>query len=154
LQENNLLEYDKLAEKAQQAKDDFNGISVRIKEIDARLPEISSLQKHIGTYSKTKDIYADYRKSGWSKKYYAANKENIELHKTAKKAFDALGLVKLPTIKMLQSEYATLLAEKKALYSKYKVVREYMQDILTVKQNSEQLLSYSATAKPKESERV
>jgi len=39
LQENNLLEYEKLEEKAQQAKDDFNAISTRIKEIDTRLRE-------------------------------------------------------------------------------------------------------------------
>ena len=55
LQDNNLLEYEKLAEKAQQAKDDFNAISSRIKAIDLRLPEISSLQKSNGKYSKTKD---------------------------------------------------------------------------------------------------
>ena len=35
------------------------------------------------------------------------------LHKTTKKAFDELGLKKLPTIKSLQAEYAVLLAENK-----------------------------------------
>jgi len=154
LQENNLLEYETLSEKVQQAKDDFNVISTRIKAIDTRLPEISSLQKHIGSYSKTKDTYAEYRKSGWSKKFYAEHRENIELHKSAKKVFDALGLAKLPTIKTLQTEYAALLAEKKSLYGKYKETRQYMQEILVVKQNAEQLLGYSATAKPKETERV
>ena len=154
LQENDLLSYEKLSEKAQQAKDDFNAISTRIKEIDARLPDISSLQKTIGTYSKTREVYAAYRKSGWSKKYYSANKENIELHKAAKKAFDELGLAKLPTIKTLQAEYAALLAEKKSLYAKYKGAREYMQDILTVKQNSEQLLSYSETNKTHQNART
>jgi Relaxase/Mobilisation nuclease domain. len=154
LQDNNLLEYEKLIEKAQQAKDDFNVISSRIKAIDSRLPEISSLQKHIGTYSKTKDIYAGYRKSKWSKKYYSEHKEDIELHKAVKKAFDDLGLKKLPTIKALQTEYAMLLSEKKSLYSKYKDARNYMQEILAVKQNSEQLLGYAETVKPKESERI
>ena len=153
LQENNLLEYEKLSEKAQQAKDDFNAISVRIKEIDARLPEISSLQKHIGTYSKTKSVYAAYRESKWSKKYYSEHKETIEGHKAVKKAFDELGLAKLPTIKMLQTEYATLVSEKKSLYGKYKGARQYMQDILTVKQNAANLLNYRDTEKTKETER-
>ena len=154
LQDNDLLEYEKLAEKAQQAKDDFNGISSRIKEIDSRLPEISSLQKNIGTYSKTKDIYAEYSKSKWSKKYYSDNREDIELHKAVKKSFDDLGLEKLPTIKALQTEYATLLSEKKFLYLKYKDARAYMQEILAVKQNSEQLLGYAESAKTKENERI
>lgn len=87
LQDNNLLEYAMLEEKAQQAKDDFNVISVRINEINARLPEIAALQKHIGAYGKTKDIYAAYRKSGWSKKYYAEHKVDIDLHKETKKSF-------------------------------------------------------------------
>ena len=154
LQDNNLLEYEKLAEKAQQAKEDFNAISSRIKAINSRLPEISSLQKNIRTYSKTKDIYAEYRKSKWNKKYYSEHKEDIELHKLVKKAFDDLGFEKLPTIKVLQIEYATLLSEKKSLYSKYKDARNYMQEILTVKQNSEQLLGYAETVKTKESERI
>jgi ribosomal protein RSM22 (predicted rRNA methylase) len=154
LQENNLLEYEKLEEKAQQAKDDFNAISARIKVIDVRLPENASLQKHIGTYSKTKDIYAEYRKSNWNKKFYSENKEKIELHKDAKKFFDLLGLAKLPTIKTLQAEYATLQAEKKSLWAKYKPARDYMQNVLAIKQNAEQLLSYSATDKLKENERT
>ena len=154
LQDNNLLEYELLVNKAKQAKDDFNNISGRIKEIDARLPDITNLQKHIGTYSKTKDIYAAYWKSGWSKKFYAENKANIDLHKATKKAFDDSGVAKLPTIKMLQTEYATLLAEKKTLYSKYKESRQFMQEILTVKQNAEQLLNYSDSAKHVEAIRV
>lgn len=154
LQENNLLEIGVLAEKAQKAKDDYNAISTRIKAIDTRLPEIASLQKHIGTYSKTKDVYAEYRKSKWSKKFYSEHKEKIEEHKEAKKAFDALGLEKLPTIKALQTEYAALLAEKKSLYGKVKESREYMIEILTVKQNAEQLLGYSDSEKTKENERT
>ena len=154
LQENNLLEYADLAEKAQAAKDETNAISTRIKEIDARLPEIVSLQKHIGTYGKTKDIYAEYRKSKWSKKFYAENKEKIEEHKEVKKFFDTFGLEKIPSVKSLQAEYATLQAEKKSLYGKLKKSREYMIEILTVKQNAESLLSYSDTEKTKENERI
>ncbi|MDR1705596.1 MAG: relaxase/mobilization nuclease domain-containing protein [Clostridiales bacterium] len=154
LQENNLLDYDKLAEKAQQAKDGFNAASTRIKAIDVRLPEISSLQKHIGVYGKTKEIYAEYRKSGKSKKFYATHEHDIELNKAAKRAFDALGLEKLPSIKTLQTEYASLLSEKKALYGKYKEARQYMQDILTVQQNARELLGYSETEKPQQTERI
>jgi len=154
LQENNLLDFDILEQKAQQAKDDYNAITTRIKEIDARLPEITALQKNIGTYSKTKDIYAQYKKSGWSKKFYAENRDAIENHKEAKKFFDALGLEKLPTIKMLQTEYAALLAKKKPLYGEQKKAREYMLEILTVKQNAEQLLKHTGEEKTKENERA
>jgi len=154
LQENNLLEYSKLAEKAQQAKNDYHGICSRIKEIDSRLPVITSLQKHIGTYGKTKDIYAEYRKSGWSKKFHLAHEHKIESHKAAKKAFNELGLTKLPTTKTLETEYAMLLAEKKTLWAKHKETRQNMLDILTVKANADELLGHKGDEKAKETERT
>ena len=45
--------------------------------------------------------------------YLADHGGDILLHKAAKKAFDELGVKKLPTVKSLQEEYAKLLAEKK-----------------------------------------
>ena len=44
---------------------------------------------------------------------------DILIHKAAKKAFDAFGLKKLPTVRSLNEEFARLLAEKKAAYAEY-----------------------------------
>lgn len=136
------------------SKDDFNNISTRVHGIDARLKEIAALQKHIGIYSKTRDVYAAYRKAGYSKKYLAEHGDDIAAHKAAKKYFDELGLQKFPTINTLKTEYAALSAEKKKLYADYHPARKYMQDILTAKQNAENLLNYRETTKTKENERV
>jgi len=38
------------------------------------------------------------------------------LHESAKRAFNDLGTKKLPTVKILQAEYADLLAKKKTAY--------------------------------------
>ena len=48
------------------------------------------------------------------------------MHKVAKKAFDELGLKKLPTIKSLRTEYAGLLATKKTAYPEYQTARKEM----------------------------
>lgn len=141
LQDNDLTDVDKLNEQAQLAKDDFNDIKNRIKSIDLRLTEISTLQKHIGTYIKTKDAYAQYKKLGFNKSFYTKNQTAIENHKEAKQFFDAQGMSKLPTIKTLKEEFATLSTEKKKLYSKYNDARKFMQDILKAKQNVEQILN-------------
>jgi len=153
LQENNLDDIDKLNEKAQQAKDDFNAISIRIQSINARLNEISALQRHIGAYSKTREVYAAYRKAGYSKKYLTEHGDDISTHKAAKKYFDSLGLEKLPTINTLKTEYAALTAERKKLYAEYQPMRKHMQDILSARQNVQQLLNYREPAKEKETER-
>ena len=154
MQENGLDDIEKLRNKAQQAKDDFNGINTRIQDIDVRLKDITALQKHIGAYSKTRDVYAAYRKVGYSKKFLAEHETEIAANKAAKKYFDELGLQKLPTIKTLQTEYATLGAEKKKLYAGYHQAKKYMQDILSARQNAESLLSYREAAHTKENERT
>ena len=153
LQENGLDDIEKLRAAAQKAKDDFNGINIRIHEIDKRLVDISALQKQIGIYSKTREVYAAYRKAGYSKKYLAEHGEDIADHKAAKKYFDSLGLEKLPTINTLRTEYAALTAEKKKLYAGYHPARKHMQDVLNAKQNAEALLNYHEQAKEKETER-
>ena len=42
---------------------------------------------------------------------------------------------KLPTIKVLNMEYAALMAEKKAAYAEYQKAREDMKELLTAKAN-------------------
>ena len=154
LQENDIAEMEKLREKVQSAKNDFNNINTRIQTIDIRLKSISTLQKYIGTYSKTREVFIAYRKSGYSKKYFTEHEQDISAHKESKKYFDEQKLEKLPTIKTLQTEYATLSAEKKKLYVEYHKTRKFMQEILTARQNVEQLLNYRDDGKDKESERT
>jgi len=153
LQENNLDDIDKLNEKAQQAKDSFNGINIRIQNIDSRLKDISTLQKHIGAYSKTREVYIAYRKSGYSKKYLAEHEDDLAAHRAAKKYFGSLGLDKLPTISRLKAEYGALTAEKKKLYADYHPARKHMQDILSAQQNVQRLLKYESAVKKDENER-
>ena len=65
-------------------------------------------------YAKTRDVYVGYRNSGYSKKYLTGHEDDI-IHRAAKKAFDELGMKKLPTVKRLNTEYAELLARKKSV---------------------------------------
>ncbi len=77
------------------------------------MKEIGNLKTHIISYSKTRDIYTAYRKSGYSKKYYEKHTADLILHKAAKAAFDELDTKKIPTVKALQKEYTELISEKK-----------------------------------------
>ena len=51
-----------------------------------------------------------------------------------------LGDKKKPTIKALNTEYAELLAEKKAAYADYRKAREEMRELLTAKANIDRIL--------------
>ena len=145
LREHGLMDYDVLKQKAADATGRYNRLSDEIKSAEKRMAEIAVLKTHIINYSKTRDVYAAYRKSGYSKKYLAEHESEILLHKAAKKAFDESGMTKLPTVKSLQAEYADLLAKKKAAYSEYRTAREEMKELLLHKSNIDRMLEKEET---------
>jgi len=140
LQERGLDDYGKLVEATRSATQMFNTMSGRVNEIKARQKDIAELQKHIGAYRKTRDVYARYRQAKNKRKFYAENESAIVRHKAAKEYFNELNLKKLPAMKSLQQEYAILEAEKRKLYSGYKSAREEMIALLTAKQTADTLL--------------
>ena len=108
------------------------------------MAEIAVLKTHIINYARTRDIYAAYRKAGYSKKYYDAHESDILIHEAAKKAFDDLALKKLPTVKSLQAEYSDLLVQKKLDYAALAKARDEAKRLQIYKANTELLLRTDA----------
>lgn len=139
--ENNLLSYEALLEKAAEASARFHALSAQIKAAEKRMAEIAVLRTHIINYSKTRDVYVAYRKAGYSKKFYEEHTADLLLHKAAKQAFDELDEKKLPTVKMLNMEYAELLSAKKKAFSEYTNARNEMREMSIVKTNVERIIN-------------
>lgn len=123
LQENNLLDYEVMQNVCVAASEKYNATAAKTKANSERMKEISELQKHIGAYHKSRDIYAEYceyRKLLAKKQaiFYEQHRIQIVLCEAAKKYFNGQGLEKLLGIKMLKQEYAELQAENKKLYPK------------------------------------
>ena len=93
------------------------------------------MKKHIINYSKTRSVYEDYRKAGYSKKFLEDHREEITIHKAAKAAFDELGVKKLPRIKDLSVEYAQVLENKKAAYAEYRLLKNEVQELVIAQRN-------------------
>ena len=108
-----------------------------IKAKEVRMAELLALKKHIFNYHDTREIYIQYRKSDYSKAFFEKHREQITLHKAAKKAFDESGLEKLPTTKKLNKEYYELMNEKKQIYSEYHNLRNEMQELMKAQKNVE-----------------
>ncbi len=142
LTENGLLEYDELKEKAVTAAVHCYELSEKIKVCEKRMAEIAGLKNQIINYIKTRELYIAYRQAGYSKTFLAEHETDILLHKAAKKAFDELGVKKLPTVKSLQIEYSALLTEKKHAYGEYRKARNAMRKLQTAKANVDRLLGY------------
>lgn len=143
LKEHGNMSYSDLEQKTSAAVSRFNELSDRIKSMEKQLSDNSEFQKQIVNYSKTRTVYTEYRKAGYSKKFRAEHEADILIHQAAKKYFDSLKVEKLPTVKMLREEYASVLQEKRKAYAEYKQVRTEMRELQNVKANIDYLLGAS-----------
>ena len=92
LQEQKIGSAEELRERTAVATERCHAMGDSIKAAEARLTEIAVLKTHIINYAKTREVYAAYRKAGYSKAFLEAHREEITLHKAAKTAFDEAGL--------------------------------------------------------------
>ena len=138
--ENDLTDYDELTARAEQAGDRFDEVSRRIKQLEGRMADVAQLKTHIINYSKTREVYAAYKKSRHKKELLAEHGDEIAKHEAAKRAFDALGGKPIPKATQLSEQYAALLAEKQEQYAEYKVLRQDMIAYRTAKQNVDKIL--------------
>ena len=146
LVDNGLTDYDELAARAAQAGDRFNAASRRIKQLEARMAEIAQLKTHIINYSKTREVYAAYKKSRHKKEFRAEHEAEIAQHEAAKKALDALGGKSIPKMAQLSEQYASLLAEKQKRYAEYQAARRDMISYHTAKANVDKILNLEMVA--------
>jgi len=108
------------------------------------------MQRHIGTYGKTKEIYKQYKKSKNPKQFYNENAKAITDYESAKLYFDENGYgfggeKKFPTIKELREEYAKYDADKNKLWSEYHANKKSDKEIDTVVANVNVLLNLKDT---------
>ena len=140
LKEHGIDSYGELCEKSSVASSEFSSRTKRIKEIESRQKKINALQKHIGEYSKTREVYAKYKASGWSQDFFNVHATEILLHRAAKKHFDGLGIKKLPSINTLRQEWSGLEAERRELYKGYHALKEKNAMLGTAKANADVIL--------------
>ena len=141
LQEQKIGSAEELRERTAAATERYHAVGDSIKEAEARLTQIAVLKTHIINYAKTRDVYAAYRRAGYSKAFLEAHREEITLHKAAKAAFDEAGLKKLPKVKELDAEFAELLTKKKAAYPDYRKARDEMQQLMKAQKNVERFFA-------------
>ena len=104
LTENDITDYETLVEKTKAATDRYHELSQQIKKIEKRMAEIIELKMHIINYAKTKDVFVEYQKSGYSTNFYEENVENLLIHQSAKQTIIKVGINGIPTFKNLQKE--------------------------------------------------
>lgn len=154
LKEHGNMSYEDLQERTTAVTANFNALSAQIKDLESQMSANGELQKQIVNYAKTRAIYIEYRKAGYSKKFRAEHEAEILLHQAAKKHFDSVGITKLPSVKSLREEYAGLLEQKRKAYAAYKQARTEMKELHNVKANVDYLLGKDVTEREQNQERI
>lgn len=140
LTENNVADYEELEARTEVAGKRFDALFARIKQLEGRMVEKAQMKMHIINYTKTRDVYAAYKKSRYRESFRNQHLEEIKKHEAAKAAFDALGGKAIPKVAELFKEYAALLEEKRQCYEEYKVARQKMIEYQTAKRNVDVIL--------------
>ncbi len=154
LQENGLLEYAQLEQRAAAAAEHFHKLSDEIKGTEAAIRTNRELLAATVQYAKTRPVFEQYKASRYSRRFLAEHEAEIGLYRAACADFQRiLGGAKLPKATALKEEGRKLAEQKKRLYAEYRKAREDMQAVTTAKANIDYLLGYSGQDKKKEQER-
>ena len=153
LQERGIYDYESLKQITDSAADRMTELGASIKAKEKRLGEIRTLKTHIINYAKTRDVYVRYRKSGYSKKFFEAHREELALHKAAKEAFAQSGLEKLPTVKQLNQEFYEILQAKKEEYEEYRKLKDELREYQIARKNMEIVLDIPVVERDRDKER-
>ena len=141
LQENNLLEYEQLEQKATEVTDRFHALADKIKSIEGAININTELKAAMVDYAKTRPVFEGFKNAKYSNKYLAQHEADIQIYRAAQATFNRiLAGAKLPKMDVLKQEFQTLTAEKRTAYKSYRTARKSMQDIVTAKANIDHLL--------------
>ena len=111
LKEHHIGSLEELNEQIQTLTDQQKELKVSIREKQNRMKEINRQRQAIRNYSRTKEVYTQYRESGWSVKFYQEHRQEIEDHKNAQAVYSCHD-GKMPTLKELTAEYDELKERK------------------------------------------
>ena len=112
LKEHQISSLDELEAQIMVFRSERNALHASIREKQNRMKEINQQRQAIRDYRRTKEIYTQYKDSGWSVKFYNEHRDEIEAHRKAQAVYTAAE-GKLPTLKELSAEYDALRELKK-----------------------------------------
>ena len=136
LKEHNIGSIEELEDQIAVLRSERNKFHAAIREKKNRMKAINELRQAIRDYRRTKDVYAQYKASGWSPKFYNEHRTEIEDHKKAQAVYSSLG-GKLPTLNDLSAEYDRLKEEKEYDQTALDELKPRLTDLKHIRYNYE-----------------
>ena len=117
----------------------------RVKELDAEMKAIRSLQKAVKQMKQYRDVYQAYRRSGRSEKFKEEHYAEVAVYEKseaeAKKLAGELGFDKVPTRQILKSRQKDVIETRSKAYSNYLKLKAERDKLAVVKNNVRNLTS-------------
>ena len=143
LKEHHIGSLEELNEQIQTLTDQQKELKVSIWEKQNRMKEIIRQRQAIRDYSRTKEVYTQYRESGWTVKFYQEHRQEIEDHRNAQAVYSSLD-GKMPTLKELTAEYDRLKERKENDQAALDKLKPKLTDLKNIRYNYEILERDSA----------
>ncbi len=133
MHEHGVESYTELHDKAMNLSKHQDELLASIKADEDRLAEIAVMKKHIVNYAKAKDVFAEYKASGYNQDFFDKHSDLLLPRRAAKEAFDEYKKIhgkdtQLPKVKDLSAEYAEILERKKKNYTEYRKLKKEAKD--------------------------
>ena len=125
--EKHQLSFAELQNMATRTPQTLHTIKSEVDALSAKMDKISTLQKHIGTFSKNKTLYNEYQQSKNPSQFWKDNETNLAAYEESQSylSFYKYNLrkenkdAKFPTMNELRQQYAIHNADKSKLWAKY-----------------------------------
>jgi len=150
LQEHKISSYEELKTITDERSGKVRQLMDSMKAKEALLAENKKYQKAIVDYGKTRKTFVAYKKSGYSKKFYAEHETELLIYKAAEEVYKNAPGRKIPPMQELREEYGRILAEKKAEFLEYAQIKKDMNEYLIAKKNLELLYQQEEEKKERE----
>ena len=140
LSDHGIQEFAELSAKVDAASAERRDLLKQARAAEKRLNEISTLRKQVVTYARTRKVFEAYRQAGYSKKFAAEHREELEAYRGAKRVFQKMEQAKIPSGRELQVTFEQTLTEKRDAYAAYWAKQREWREMMVVKGNVEQAL--------------
>ena len=150
LQEHKISSYEELKAITDERSGKVRQLMDSMKAKETLLAENKKYQKAIIDYGRTRKTFVAYKKSGYSKKFYAEHEAELLIYKAAEEVYKNAPGRKIPPMQELRDEYGRILAEKKAEFLEYAQIKKDMNEYLIAKKNLELLYQQEEEKKERE----
>ena len=150
LQEKGLTDKDALNQRITELETKYYDSLAVVKDLESRMKANKELRYHIAAYTSTKSIAQQLKTAKRPTAFEEQHRAELTAYRAASAYFKANDLIKLPSPKKLEAEYAQLASEKAKFYEQYKEAKEELLKLKTAKQN---VASFFREEEPAQQER-